>query len=444
MARPRVPVWTLDALFAADLSARGELQPLLDLVGRFAIFLDPRVVRAVPVVYPKTARIASGRQHQGQVSKGIRYWTNQPAEAAFFAAMGVNPERYTGHIVCHVYPGSPSSPQHFTNIANLFIVPTTLASFTEWGPVLAALQWRAFELYGYSGPAKTRPAPPAFLPRKWRAPSRLGVALLKGVTLKLLTARRERPMYIQPRRGIADAPDERAFLLRTGLPWWQVAAWTREAKRPRPALADGWIDLEQQFWFELHDNPEIMRLFQSWIVRHAYFAPPSVVAAVPNPFPKTRRFHPTHGEKEGDIVNGITMCINKPARAALIVALGHSIPGTRGALVNHIWADAPFLPEHFAHIGGLAIVPLALGSVVDADPIRVMLQRRAFERTGYAGPTGREPRRPRGYPWQWPENIELSPKLEARAIAKLERYRREIPGFYRKWRPGGPGRPPRR
>src|SRR6185295_2944058 len=122
---------------------------------------------------------------QGQVRNGIRYWTNQPAEAAFFEALGVNQERYTGHIVCHVYPGSPADPKHFTNIANLFIIPTTLASFTEWGPILAALQWRAFELYGYSGPPGRRPARPDRLPRTWRAPARLQQASLTKVIERL-------------------------------------------------------------------------------------------------------------------------------------------------------------------------------------------------------------------------------------------------------------------
>jgi hypothetical protein len=64
--RPRVPPWNLDADFAADLAARGELQPLVDLIGRFAVFVYPRVVQAIPLVYPKTARFATGRLLQGQ------------------------------------------------------------------------------------------------------------------------------------------------------------------------------------------------------------------------------------------------------------------------------------------------------------------------------------------------------------------------------------------
>src|SRR5258705_389260 len=50
---PRLhPMWNLDAEFAVDLAARGELQTVLDLVGQFSLWVDPRVARAVPVVFP--------------------------------------------------------------------------------------------------------------------------------------------------------------------------------------------------------------------------------------------------------------------------------------------------------------------------------------------------------------------------------------------------------
>ncbi|HKZ58747.1 MAG TPA: hypothetical protein VJ547_02710 [Candidatus Thermoplasmatota archaeon] len=442
MGRPRVPPWNLDAEFAADLEARGEVQPLLDLIGRFSLWVDIRVVRAVPVVYPKTARAPTGRIRQGTVHRGIRYWTNQPAEAAIMRALGSRPDAISGIIVCHVYPGSPYSPRHFTNLANLFIVPRALASFTEWGPVLAALQWHAFELYGYSGPPdKARRRPPR-LPRRWRAPTRLGPPGLARVIAKLREARRERPMYSQPRAPLFGTAAEAAFAVSEDIPWWAAAALLRPVGLPR-VRPPGLLDLEAQLWDELNEKLRLRRLVTAWVVRHAYFAPPAIVEAVPNPFPLTRRFRPTRGEREGTVVDGVTMCVNKPARAALIVALARSIPRTRGALVDHLWAEAVFLPTHFAHLGGLVIVPRALGTLVDAEPIRAILQRRTFERTGYAGPSGSKPPRPSDMPDPWPENRLLSPKQLDRAVFRLSRYRREIPGFYRKWRLGGPGRRPR-
>lgn len=380
---------------------------------------------------------------QGAVRDGLRYWTNQPAEDAILRAMGTPRDALSGIIVCHVYPGSPSLPRHFTNLANLFIVPATLASFTEWGPVLAAVRWHAFELYGYVGPPDTRPSRPPLLPKRWRAFTRFDPPGLARVIRGLREARRKRPMYIQPRAPLLGAADEPAFLGGEDLPWWRAVALVQPLGLPQ-LRPPGLLDLEAQLWTELEANPRLRRLFTSWVVRHTYFAPPAVVKAVPNPFPRTRRFRPTRGEREGEVVDGVTMCINKPARAALIVALGRSIPRTRGALVDHLWAEAPFLPAHFAHLGGLVIVPRALGTLVDAEPFRAILQRRAFERTGYTGPSGAEPPRPPNLPDPWPENRSLTPRQLDRAIFKLARYRREIPGFYRKWRPGGPGRPPQR
>lgn len=67
MPRPRPPPWNLDAKFAADMTARGELQPLLDLIGRFTLWVDPAVAAAVPVVDPKTARITTRKLRRGAV-----------------------------------------------------------------------------------------------------------------------------------------------------------------------------------------------------------------------------------------------------------------------------------------------------------------------------------------------------------------------------------------
>src|SRR6266850_2495596 len=144
MNRPHTPPWNLDADFEADLTARGELQTVLDLVGRTSLWVDPDVAREVRVVFPKTARMRFGRDRQGQIIDGIRLWTNTPAQEAIFSAMDTSRDSFAGATVCHIYPGSPSSPQHFTRLANLIVVPRSVAAFTEWDPVLAALKRRAF------------------------------------------------------------------------------------------------------------------------------------------------------------------------------------------------------------------------------------------------------------------------------------------------------------
>ncbi len=101
------------------------------------------------------------------------------------------------------------------------------------------------------------------------------------------------------------------------------------------------------------------------------------------------------------------------------------------------------LPAHNAHLGGLVLLPLSLSSLADAPLVRAILQRRLFERTGYTGPHRVEPPRSAWTPKPWPETVVLSVAVEGHVISRLKSYRRTRPQYYQKWRPGGPGRPPR-
>lgn len=173
-------------------------------------------------------------------------------------------------------------------------------------------------------------------------------------------------------------------------------------------------------------------------------APPRVAAAVPNPFTRTRRARWWGGEWKGQVLGGIVLGTNTPAATALFVAVGATIGKTRGGVVDHAWPDAAYLPDHNCHLGGLVFLPRALSTLADAEPVRAVLHRRLFELHGYTGPDGETPRKPDWMPERWPGNRPLSRAAETRAIATLGRYLRERPQYYRKWRNGGPGRPPRR
>jgi hypothetical protein len=412
--RTRAAPLNLNAEFEADLrdreGGRG-MDLLLRLVAEHSIWVGPRVARAVPVVFPKTARSVPGSGKIGRVEGGVRKWANQPAQEAIFDAMGSNQNEWRGQVVCHVYPLSPYNPQHYTRLANLFIVPESLSSFTEWGPVLEALKRHAYYLYGYKGPDGATPfSSGRALP--WSRPVELTAGEERRVIAKLKHMRRTRPMYSTP--GGGHPRESRPSIKR------------KNARR-----------IEEEFWAACEANAPTMEEFVGWFARHTRFAPRAAVEAVPNPFPKVRRMRRGRGEKLGDIVDGIAVADNRPARFALLAALGYSGQATRGGLVDHLWKGAAYLPAHNAHLAGLVLVPTALGTFVDAPPMRGMLQRRTFERTGYRGPGGRAPPRSPWAPQDWPELVFQTPAQQSRALSRLRRYRSTRPGYFT-------GRHPRR
>ncbi len=408
---PTPPRIDLDAEFYADLARRDggrALSLVLDLVARHSLWVDPAVARAVPVVFPKTARAVKGHGRQGQVVDGVRLWANQPAQDAFYGALGSTARHFKGAALCHIYPRSPQDPRHFTRLSNLVAVPASLGAFTEAPPVLAALKRRAFELYGYRGPHRRTPPIPPGRPAAWAPPGLLRAALRRQTVGRLRHWRATRPMYSTPGHS-------------QGL---RLMAPVRKLNDAR--------DLEADFWRAVTATPAALAALVSFFVRHARFAPPSIAAAVPNPFPLTRRARPWRREVPGTIVGGIGLEFGQAPGMAMLVAVGLPASRTVGEVVDHPWQGAAFLPAHNCRLAGLVLLPRSLGTLADSAPMRALLQRRLFERSGYAGPAGRKPPRPPSYPGAWPETVHLTPAREAHAIKILRRNLRERPQYYRK------------
>ena len=109
-------------------------------------------------------------QKVGDVVEGIRLTDNKPAAYAFFAALGSSWNHFSGADVCHIWPGTAFDPNHFTRLADLAGISRTLWRFTDWEPVEAAFKRRAFELYGYRGPAGVAPPKPREYLSQWEEP----------------------------------------------------------------------------------------------------------------------------------------------------------------------------------------------------------------------------------------------------------------------------------
>lgn len=429
---PGLTPWNVDGVFESDLRTRSggaEIKFLFGLIARHAWFIDPEVARAVPTVFPKTARGHLGSYRTGEVRDGITLWENQPAKYAFFAAIGATERDFANFAVCHVWPGSTGDPRHFTRLANLVVVPRTLWRFTDWGPVQGILQFRSFDLSGFAGPRGSAAAQPEAYPDAWREPETPSDPL--AVVQYLRQLRASSPLF----KKLPGSATPRSTLpsLRPGEQRWSPADWMPNFEPYPPAIKrPDARDLDAEAWNVWRTDRKFLGAFRAWIVRHSYFADRRVTSIVENPFPACRRLRLGKKERRGEVVEGITLASNTAAADALLVAIQKPIRTSLGGNVNHAWRDAPQLPAHFCNLRGLVLVPAALASLVDAEPINAMLKRRLFERTGYAGPDGRTPPKPTGFPDEWPETVELTRRQQERAIRMLERYRRERPGYYRR------------
>jgi hypothetical protein len=160
----------LDELVQHSLGPDG-IRPIVDWVARFSYWVDPDVVKVVPLVFPKTRRARSKEEKRSTID-GVAVWANEPASRAFWTAYGARPSSHTprdfrNFILCHIYEGSTQSPKHFTHLANLTVFPRCLESFSEWTPIRDVLKWQSYALYRYTGLSEMAPKKPSYFPARW-------------------------------------------------------------------------------------------------------------------------------------------------------------------------------------------------------------------------------------------------------------------------------------
>lgn len=141
------------------------LRWVFDLIANQSWWVSPKVYQTIHRVYPKTRR-RHAKERRGQVIDGIRLWYNEPAQRAFWMALGRPKPKHS--VICHIYEDSAGDPKHYTNLANMTALPICLGSLSEWEPVQALLKYHSFRVFGYIGTKGKVPAKPRYYPRKWR------------------------------------------------------------------------------------------------------------------------------------------------------------------------------------------------------------------------------------------------------------------------------------
>lgn len=157
----------LDELLEHDLK-EAELKSIIDLVARHSWWVSPEVYGEIQVIYPKTRRKKGTTEKRGDVINGIRIWDNQPANHAFWLAIGKTRNSVKNSFVCHIYEDSVWDPEHFTNLANLVAFPKGLQSLSEWPPIRQLLKYHSFNIYGYKGLNQLEPHKINNYPQVWQ------------------------------------------------------------------------------------------------------------------------------------------------------------------------------------------------------------------------------------------------------------------------------------
>lgn len=148
------------------------------LVADTGLWVNPevhyRLVRDTgsAAMFPKVrrARISQGEQ-RGQVdNNGVRFDDNSYANRAVKSAAGLG-KSAVGFEACHIWPLTCYDERYHTVIANIVLLPRALASLSDHViEIQMALQYRAFELYGWFPEDVPEPVKPDFYPSKWREP----------------------------------------------------------------------------------------------------------------------------------------------------------------------------------------------------------------------------------------------------------------------------------
>lgn len=148
------------------------------LVADTGLWVNPefhhRLVRDTgsAAMFPKVRRACIGQGEQrGQIdNNGVRFDDNSYANLAIKRAAGLG-KSAVGFEACHIWPGTCKYERYHTAIANIVLLPRALAGLSDHAiEIQTALQYRAFELYGWFPEEMPQPVKPEFYPSKWREP----------------------------------------------------------------------------------------------------------------------------------------------------------------------------------------------------------------------------------------------------------------------------------
>lgn len=140
------------------------IRPLIDLIARTSIWVDPANVSNTPV-YPDKKR--GKPADKGKVIDGIKIDDNTYANKAIKRAISKDID-FVNYTACHIWPGTTYDERYHTQLANLVLIPRVIAGLSDFCPaVVDVLKYRAFSLYGWHPEELAEPLRPDYYPEHW-------------------------------------------------------------------------------------------------------------------------------------------------------------------------------------------------------------------------------------------------------------------------------------
>jgi hypothetical protein len=181
------------------------------LVADTGLWVNPefhnRLVRDTgsAAMFPKVRRARIGQgEHRGQIVDGVRFDDNSYANVAIKRAAGLG-KSAEGFEACHIWPLTCYDERYHTAIANIVLLPRALAGLSDHAiEIQTALQYRAFELYGWFPKDVPQPVKPEFYPSNWREPQPDTVSVRMPPTASTSPQLASNELSREKRRELAD------------------------------------------------------------------------------------------------------------------------------------------------------------------------------------------------------------------------------------------------
>jgi hypothetical protein len=150
---------------------------LTDLVAAAALWVHPHIHRRLvketgsATWFPNTRRTSPTNERRGQLIGGILLDDNTFANNAIKLAIAGSRDEFVGFETCHIWENSCYDEHCHTALANLVLLPRSLASLSDHcKEVSAVLKYRSWELYQWHPPTDSPPLQPESYPKEhiWR------------------------------------------------------------------------------------------------------------------------------------------------------------------------------------------------------------------------------------------------------------------------------------
>lgn len=221
MQSSTTPDKSFDALQMLEDACSKHNMRLDMLVAETALWAHPNVHRRQvekhksAAVYSHIRRVnVSKGEKRGQVIDGVKLDDNTYANVAIKNALGINRKMLLKFECCHIWPKTCYDTRYHTAVANLVLLPRALAGLTDHNlAIQRAIQYRAFELYGWHPEEQSPPARPANYPENWLEPladpiaseGSIKMTVRKPPATKAPTS--DDPVSFQVIRGWANKPE---------------------------------------------------------------------------------------------------------------------------------------------------------------------------------------------------------------------------------------------